>query len=113
MYTRAGWGRWGVPELCTRRVDTSDCFGAPELYTRADWSVPELCTRRVNTSDCFGAPELYTRAGWGVPELCTRRVELVCTLACFASGGGPKVGRWGGRMADIEGTFKFTKPKIY
>ena len=68
----------------------------------------------------LGVPEAYQKcaqglgglglgAGLGVPGLCTRIVQLVCTLACFASGGGQKVGRSGGRMEDIEGTFKFTK----
>ena len=68
----------------------------------------------------LGVPEAYQKcaqglgglglgAGLGVPGLCTRIVQLVCTLACFVSGGGQKVGRSGGRMEDIEGTFKFTK----
>ena len=53
---------------------------------------------------------VYTWDSWCVPELCSRLVQLAwCTLACFASGGGQKVGRSGGRMEDIEGTLKFTK----
>ena len=64
------------------------------------WGAPELCKRVY----------IGGKSSWGVPELCTRRVYLVlCTLACFANGGGPKVGRSAGQMADIEGTFKFAK----
>ena len=76
-------------------------FDASKLYTRSG------VHRLVNIKGRRGVPDVSAR--WGAPELCTKGVDLVCTLACFANGGGPKVARSGGPMADIEGTYDIYK----